>query len=117
MGIQARTAKNEARDAETRVCARRSGEEVDESRKHQRDDGIETRLKQNRKVTEQRESEKKRSVRISQSAEMKKQREREVEKRSVRSRQSVQTSRESAENNTSFFWSSFQHEFFYRDVE
>ena len=33
---------------------------------------------------------------------MKKQREREVEKRSVRSRQTVQTSRESAENNTSF---------------
>ena len=33
---------------------------------------------------------------------MKKQREREVEKRSVRSRQSVQTSRVSAENNTSF---------------
>ena len=42
---------------------------------------------------------------------MKEKRQHEVEKRSVRSRQSVQTSRESAENNTSF-WSSFQHEFF-----
>ena len=31
----------------------------------------------------------------------------------MRSRQSVQTSRESAENNTSF-WSSFQHEFLLR---
>ena len=41
-------------------------------------------------------------MRRKQSAEMKKQREREVEKRSVRSRQSVQTSRESAENNASF---------------
>ena len=41
-------------------------------------------------------------MRRNQSAEMTKQREREVEKRSVRSRQSVQTSRESAENNASF---------------
>ena len=73
-------------------------------------DGIETRLKQNREVTEQRESEMKRkSVRRSQSAEMKEQCGHEVEKRRVRSRQSVQTSRVSAENNTSF-WSSIQHE-------
>ena len=34
---------------------------------------------------------------------MKEKREHEVERRSVRSRQSVQTSRMSAENNTSFF--------------
>ena len=46
-------------------------------------------------------------MRISQSGEMKKQREREVEKRSVRSRQSVQTSWESAENNISFFFVKF----------
>ena len=94
MGIQAR---NESRDAEIHVCARRSGEEVDESRvlqheaeqgrcdhkvSHTRstqerlcDDGIETRLKQNREVTEQRESETKRKrVRRSQSAEMKEKR-------------------------------------------
>ena len=67
------------------------------------DDGIETRLKQNREVTEQRESEMKRKrVRRSQSAEMKEQCEHEVEKSRVRSRQSVQTSRGSAENNTIF---------------
>ena len=35
MGIQARAGKNETRDAEIHVCARRSGEEVDESRIHQ----------------------------------------------------------------------------------
>ena len=35
MGIQERTGKNETRDAEIHVCARRSGEEVDESRIHQ----------------------------------------------------------------------------------
>ena len=35
MGIQARTGKNETRDAEIHVSARRSGEEVDESRIHQ----------------------------------------------------------------------------------
>ena len=51
------------------------------------------------------------SVRRSQSAVMKEKREHEVERRSVRSRQSVQTSRETAEKNASF-WSSFQHEFF-----
>ena len=34
MGIQARTGKNEKRDVETHVCARRSGEKVDESRTH-----------------------------------------------------------------------------------
>ena len=35
MGIEARTGKSETRDAEIHVCARRSGEEVDESRIHQ----------------------------------------------------------------------------------
>ena len=82
MGIQERTGKNETRDAEIHTRARRSGEVVDESCIHQHeaeqsrfddqvshirstqerlfDDGIETRLKQNRKVTEQRESEMKR---------------------------------------------------------
>ena len=50
-------------------------------------------------------------MRRSQSEVMKEKREHEVERRSVRSRQSVQTSRGSAENNTSC-WSSFQHDFF-----
>ena len=31
MGIQARTGKNETRDAEIHVCARRGGEEADET--------------------------------------------------------------------------------------
>ena len=35
MGIQERTGKNDTRDAEIHVRARRSGEEVDESRTHQ----------------------------------------------------------------------------------
>ena len=35
MGIQERTGKHETRDAEIHVCGRRSGEEVDESRKDQ----------------------------------------------------------------------------------
>ena len=35
MGIRERTGKNDTRDAEVHVCARRSGEEVDESRIHQ----------------------------------------------------------------------------------
>ena len=68
MGIQERTGKNETRDAEMHVCSRRSGEEVDESRLHPHeaeqnkavlmtkcqlcDDGIESRLKQNRAMTE-----------------------------------------------------------------
>ena len=46
------------------------------------------------------------NVRRSQSAVMQEKREHEVERRSVRSRQSVQTPRESAENNT-IFWSKF----------
>ena len=45
-------------------------------------------------------------MRRSQSAVVKEKREHELERRSVRSRQSVQTSRESAENNT-IFWSKF----------
>ena len=52
------------------------------------------------------------NVRRSQSVLMKEKREHEVERRSVRSRPQG----ESAEKNTSF-WSNFQHEFFYRDVE
>ena len=85
MGIQERTWKNETRDAEVHVCARRSGEEVDESCIHQHeaeqsrfddkvshirstqemlcDDRIETRWKQNREVTEQRADETKRGKR------------------------------------------------------
>ena len=35
MGIHERTGKNDTRDAEIHVRARRSGEEVDESRTHQ----------------------------------------------------------------------------------
>ena len=88
---------NETCDAEVHVCARRSGEEVDKSCIHKHkaeqsrfddkvphirrtqerlcDDRIETRLKQNREVTEQREGEtKRRNVRRSQSAVMKKKR-------------------------------------------
>ena len=53
-------------------------------------------------MKEQREREvKRRSTRSRQVAELK-EREREVFRRSVRSRQSVQTSRESAENSTNF---------------
>ena len=77
MGIQERTWKNEACDAEVHVWARCCGEEVDKSCIHQheakqsrsddkvshirstqerlRDDGIETRLKQNKEVKMQRE--------------------------------------------------------------
>ena len=85
MGIQERTWKNETCDAEVHVCARRSGEEVDKSCIHYQvshigstqerlcDDRIETRLKQNQEVKEQREDETKRSnARRSQSAVMKK---------------------------------------------
>ena len=46
------------------------------------------------------------NVRRNQSAVMQEKREHEMERRSVKSRQSVQTSRESAKNNTSF-WSKF----------
>ena len=82
-------------DAEAHVCARRSGEEVDKSCRHQHkakqsrsddkvshirstqerlcDDRIETRLKQNQEVKEQHEDETRRSnARGSQSAVMKK---------------------------------------------
>ena len=74
MHIQARTGKSETRDAEIRVCARRSGEEVDESRIHQHkteqsrfddkvsEDGIETRLKQNREVQSNAKNETKRKM-------------------------------------------------------
>ena len=82
MGTQERTWKNETCDAEVHVCARRSGEEVDKSCIHQHkaeqsrsddDDRIETRLKQNQEVKEQREDETKRSnTRGRQSAVMKK---------------------------------------------
>ena len=68
------------------------------------DDKIETRLKQNQEVKEQCEDQTKKSnARRSQSAVMKKKREHEDRCRSVRSRQSVQTSRGSAENITCFF--------------
>ena len=51
------------------------------------------------------------NVRRSQSAVMKEKREHEVERRSVRSRQKVQTPRVTAENNTSF-WSKFSARIF-----
>ena len=54
------------------------------------------------------------SLRRSQSAVMKEKREHEVERRSVRSRQNVQTSRETAEKNPSFFGHVFSAIFFSR---
>ena len=106
MGIQERTWKNETRDAEVHVCARRSGEEVDESCLHQHeaeqsrfddkmshirstqerlcDDRTETRLKQNQEVTEQCEDETKRGKREKRSISSD-----EEEMRSVRSSEEV----------------------------
>ena len=92
MATQEKNGKNEPRDAAIHVRARRGGEEVDESRIHQHE------AENNSKMKRREED-----VRRSQSAVMNEKREHEVE-RSVRSRQRVQTSRESAENSTSFFW-------------
>ena len=132
MGIQERTWKNETCDAEVHVCTRCCGEEVHKSCIHQhkaeqsrsddkvshiwstqerlRDDRIETRLKQNKEV--QMQCEKKSTSRDEEGMRTRRQvKKSDIKWRNVRSRQSVQTSRKSAENNTSF-QSSFQQEFF-----